>query len=652
MEVLIADDDFADGVSFYDFDKAQLKQVQKCVAEFNKKGYKDERERLSAYTKEENAKAITQKDDGVSYITGYKVTVQADIVGNRIMIDSMDYKTQKAFEEICERQGVNLDVTIPAKLASLLDNIKFEMANKRGKNSDGTTSSLVKQIIFCDHLFLHNKIVRLLAKHTGIAKDKIAIITGQVNSEADEIIDIQNGFNEMGEDNRYQIIIANKKAEIGINLQKGTQAIHHLTTGWTPDSLEQRNGRGARQGNHTESVRIYYYDADGTFDSLKRNMVNKKDEWIGELLQGNSQSVAVAGDLTDKDKDALINAIGDESAIQTYLKQKEQAETEARIKEATARQIVGLQTIKNNSEMLRCGFIHDVYAKLNTWASVSADLAKTKAIYRDGGEYTGKFVFEIRDDKQQTAYNRFKQATQDILDMLSDNIKNGSDIDSITKAIIDDNLSTIGAKGGWGLGAKNNESGYLFVFSRFALKQGVSLTGQGVVDTNWANLQSDDYIKFTKKQEMGKKLISQAMIAVDDIATNENGKIPVGAGQLVLDNKALLHGDTLYQTGDLVIYHNGENNHVGVVSEYNSLGNRISIYYNSPNGYSHEYIYKNPIEAWHERIDNISQIAKTDSRYLEIVKQLAEFDNKKLRENKETVFSKYNADVLEYVNNN
>lgn len=54
------------------------------------------------------------------------------------------------------------------------------------------------------------------------------------------------------------------------------QAIHHLTTRWTPDSLEQRNGRGARQGNLTGTVSIYHYDADGTFDEFKRTMINKK----------------------------------------------------------------------------------------------------------------------------------------------------------------------------------------------------------------------------------------------------------------------------------------------------------------------------------------------------------------------------------------
>lgn len=39
-----------------------------------------------------------------------------------------------------------------------------------------------------------------------------------------------------------KIVIANKKAEVGVNLQKGTTAIHHLTLPWTPASINQRNG--------------------------------------------------------------------------------------------------------------------------------------------------------------------------------------------------------------------------------------------------------------------------------------------------------------------------------------------------------------------------------------------------------------------------
>jgi hypothetical protein len=45
----------------------------------------------------------------------------------------------------------------------------------------------------------------------------------------------------------------------GMNLQKGTTDIHHLDMPWEPASMQQRNGRGLRQGNLNEAVRIHTY---------------------------------------------------------------------------------------------------------------------------------------------------------------------------------------------------------------------------------------------------------------------------------------------------------------------------------------------------------------------------------------------------------
>ncbi|AUY94141.1 hypothetical protein BWI86_27500 (plasmid) [Escherichia coli] len=44
------------------------------------------------------------------------------------------------------------------------------------------------------------------------------------------------------QEGRTPIIICNKKAEVGINLHRGTTDIHHLTLPWTPASVAQRNG--------------------------------------------------------------------------------------------------------------------------------------------------------------------------------------------------------------------------------------------------------------------------------------------------------------------------------------------------------------------------------------------------------------------------
>ncbi|PSJ15740.1 hypothetical protein, partial [Nitrosomonas supralitoralis] len=157
---------------------------------------------------------------------------------------------------------------------------------------------------------------------------------------------VQDGFNANGDGNKYRTVIANEKAEVGINLQKGTQAIHHLTIGWTPDSLEQRNGRGVRQGNKTQRVNIYHYDADGTFDTSKRSMVNKKADWIGQVMDiDGGGSVSVAGGLSKEQMEALIDTVGDSDAMKRLQETIAAKEAEARATTNREKQMINIDTI-------------------------------------------------------------------------------------------------------------------------------------------------------------------------------------------------------------------------------------------------------------------------------------------------------------------
>ena len=338
----------------YLFADDQANLALSAVDEFNARGIVEERKRMSPETSEADVVGKKTVKDGEDETELLKIRVRARIDAGRVVIDTIEPDTQDAFEAIADKLGLALDVTITPKLSALIENIKAEMASPRGVNADGTPSPIVKQIVFCDILPLHNKIKRLLAKHAGIPASKIAVVTGKKNNKPDQIMAVQDGFNAEGDDNRYQIVLANEKAEVGINLQMGTQAVHHLTIGWTPDSLEQRNGRGARQGNKTETVKVYHYDADGTFDCYKREMVNKKAEWIGHVMdKDGGDSVSIAGGLSREQMDDLINSVGDADNIARVQAASAMRETEARAAANRARQMVNLDTIAKQRAFLQ-----------------------------------------------------------------------------------------------------------------------------------------------------------------------------------------------------------------------------------------------------------------------------------------------------------
>lgn len=357
MTMLIADPELDQRSTFYSFSPAKAQLAMAVVEKFNAKKVTEDRARPGPITEEGSivTRKVTKDQETGDEKVAFKIHVKAYIVeGSRVQIDTIDPDTQSAFEAIAEAQGLDLDVTIPPKLAAMLENFKNEQAHPRGViDGTGERSKLVKQIVFCDILPLHNKIKRILTKHAGVPAGAIAIITGQTNNKPEQILEVQDGFNAQGDENKYRTVIANEKAEVGINLQKGTQAIHHLTIGWTPDSLQQRNGRGVRQGNHTAKVTVYHYDADGTFDCAKRVMVGKKADWISQVMDASgSNKVAISGGMSAEQLRMLIDTVGDADAMRRVQETMAAKEAEARASNNRERQLINLDTIKKQREYL------------------------------------------------------------------------------------------------------------------------------------------------------------------------------------------------------------------------------------------------------------------------------------------------------------
>lgn len=366
MQNEIFDPELNERASIYTFDDKDEQKVAELIEAWNKLNKTETANKVSRYVDDADIKKspknseaenqaawLGQDEDDAAENDKWTYIVRASMLDDgTLRLNSQTYQAQDAFEKLAAKMGVELGVKPSAKQSALVENIKKEMANPRGliSRDPRVSSPIVKQIVFCDNKPSHCKLRKMISQNCGIPAAKIAIVTGEVNSSVDEILDVQNGFNGQGEDNKYQLIIANKKAEVGINLQKGTQAIHHLTIGWTPDSVEQRNGRGARQGNATESVAIYFYDAENTFDEVKRNMVNKKSNWIGSVVsKDGGNNVDVARKFTNADYEALAGLASDDpDAVQKFVEAKEKAEAESRKREVQNTQRICLETIEAN----------------------------------------------------------------------------------------------------------------------------------------------------------------------------------------------------------------------------------------------------------------------------------------------------------------
>ena len=81
-------------------------------------------------------------------------------------------------------------------------------------------------------------------------------------------------------------------------------AMHHVDCPWKPSSIEQREGRGIRQGNENEEVAIYRYVTKGTFDAYNWSLVENKQRFISQVMT----SKAVSRSCEDIDEATLSYA--------------------------------------------------------------------------------------------------------------------------------------------------------------------------------------------------------------------------------------------------------------------------------------------------------------------------------------------------------
>ncbi len=143
-----------------------------------------------------------------------------------------------------------------------------------------------KKIIFAEYKELQTELRDQLVK-AGIPKEEIVIVNADTAKSARDRQRISDEYNK----GKYTVVIGNKTMQEGMNFQRGTGAIDHLMLAWTPADLEQRNGRGVRQGNKVDSVAVSYYLTKGSFDHFLHEAVNRKRGWQWDLWHSQDESV-------------------------------------------------------------------------------------------------------------------------------------------------------------------------------------------------------------------------------------------------------------------------------------------------------------------------------------------------------------------------
>ena len=193
-----------------------------------------------------------------------------------------------------------------------------------------TTDIRGTQIIFCDDststgvakargAFNVYDDLRQKLEAGGIPKEEIAVVQEYKKDAIPEL------FERVREGKVRVLLGSTDKLGVGTNVQDLLCASHDLSIPWRPADLEQRMGRSIRPGNQNESVEIYRYITEGTFDTFMWQTLENKQKLIAQMMTSKTPCRTIV------DMDEVTLTFADLKAISTdnpFFKEKMELEAE------------------------------------------------------------------------------------------------------------------------------------------------------------------------------------------------------------------------------------------------------------------------------------------------------------------------------------
>ncbi|MBI9090129.1 MAG: PLxRFG domain-containing protein [Desulfobacterium sp.] len=127
----------------------------------------------------------------------------------------------------------------------------------------------------------------------GIPEHQIAVVTGKTTKK--KRLAIADAVNKA----EIRVVIGlTSTLGTGVNMQENLKAMHHLDAPWMPGELEQRNGRGWRQGNRWNTVLEFRYITNN-IDARRWQVLAKKQKLIIDFLRAKDGMRSIEGDALD-----------------------------------------------------------------------------------------------------------------------------------------------------------------------------------------------------------------------------------------------------------------------------------------------------------------------------------------------------------------
>ncbi len=213
-----------------------------------------------------------------------------------------------------------------------------------------------KECVFDVYNYVKTELVK-----QGIPAEEIAFVhDAKTDAQRDTL------FKEMRTGKKKVLIGSTEQCGTGVNVQTHLVALHHIDCPWKPSAIEQREGRGIRQGNENEEIAVYRYVTKGTFDAYSWSLVENKQRFISQVMTSKSVS------RTCEDIDEAVLSYAEIKAVATgnpLIKEKMELEND----------VQRLKVLKNSYDSQRYSLEDNIlirFPKLIKAATEKADCVR------------------------------------------------------------------------------------------------------------------------------------------------------------------------------------------------------------------------------------------------------------------------------------
>jgi len=217
-------------------------------------------------------------------------TGDAELIGRPPLTTDEDTARMLIATNYAKKMAVDMRLIDPDKYADHPGNKVNVCARKVAEHYLESTSYKGTQIIFSDigtpkpdGFNVYDALRDKLVNDFSIPASEITFIHNWTDKKKKDL------FRMMNEGQIRVLIGSTEKAGTGLNVQKRVVAMHHLDIPWKPSELEQRDGRGARQGNWLakeffgNKVKNYIYAVKMSLDNYKFNLLKNKQRFISQM---------------------------------------------------------------------------------------------------------------------------------------------------------------------------------------------------------------------------------------------------------------------------------------------------------------------------------------------------------------------------------